>query len=258
MKRGLTALGIFAATVSMPLPTRAQDNAPAPSDQLEALVDLGVQHYKAKRYVEAADAFDRAFAIRPAPELAYNVARAYERGLQLDKAIDAYMRFLSIPGTTSDLRGKARTALNALEREQAIALEAKSPSAQAATMPSKGIMAVDLDEPSRVLEYSLLGAGVATAAIGLAFAIQATSANSDFETAQNRVPADPSRIASLEDDVNRNALLADIFIGTGLAAAGAGVLLFFVRGSKGSDDSTTQIVPMITDGQMSLGAIGQF
>jgi hypothetical protein len=210
----------------------------------KALVDEGVAHYGAKRYDEAVRAFEAAMALRAEPELVYNIARAHEKALRAPEAIAAYERFLELPGTTAALRAKARAALEALRAEAEAEARARAERPPAGPSPPLALAAAPA--PSRALEWTLVGVGAAAAVTGGVFGALALRDHAAFEDAR---AAGASRAALLDaaSVVERNALLADVLVGAGLAAAAVGGLLLWL-------DDAAPLVPAPAPGGVALGA----
>lgn len=205
------------------------------------LVDQGLEAYQAKRYDEAAETFLEAYAIIPEPELIYNAGRAYEKGLKREEAIEQYERFLTLEGTTARLRSRALESLKLLRAEiDALNAPVGVPPAAAVAPPPPGI--------NRTLEVALLSTGGAALVAGGVFGILALRSKADFDdaTGEDR--------QGLREDVERNALTADILIASGAAIAATGIVLFFVR--KPSSARTASWTPTIGPG--TVGIAGNF
>lgn len=220
--------------------TAAQDAAP---DAYQQYLDRGLSEYEAGRYETAAEAFQAAYAIRPEPELQYNAARSFERAVKREEAIAAYELFLELPGTTSDTRTRALQALASLRAE----IEAMS-AAERTPDPIETDPVVDApnsnptvtEEPSSssrggktTAGWVLIGTGAVSLIAGGVFGGLALASNSEFEDATVR-----SEQLELADEVNNNALAADVLLGVGLVFAVVGVVLIATdSGDEEEDDS---------------------
>lgn len=73
------------------------DEAPRPPDQAAALEAFreGVRHYDARRYAEAAEAFDRSLAAAWSINALYNKAQSLDRASDLVAALAAYREYLA-------------------------------------------------------------------------------------------------------------------------------------------------------------------
>ena len=240
-----------AAFITSSLPAHAQD------DQFRGLVDRGMQAYKARQYQAAVDAFESAFAIRPEPELVFNVARAYEKSLNSEKALENYERFLRLQGTTAELRARALDSVRALRSEQRARARATRPppppppAVSKTPRPAAEVRRPILEQRDRTLEWSLIGGGAAVAAAGGVFALLAAMDNSEFE--DTATPADQKQ--GLKDSIERNALIADILVPVGVVTAGVGLILYLVN----PDEQAVAVSPMVTpDGGGGLAFGGRF
>lgn len=241
----LAALSVLCASA----PVLAQ-----PSDEaFQRQVDTALEHYNARRYAEAAQAFEAAFEMRNDPELLYNAARSLERGLRRDDAIAMYERFLSLPGSTADLRNRATASVQALRAERDAATrppDTAGGGSGGAELGAGGGSSGGVDDrrPSgrrrssraRILEWVLVGGGGVLIGIGSVFGVIALTENTDFEDEM-----DVATRRSLAQDIDRNALLADVFIGSGIAAAGIGVILL-IAGGGDDDEEASAFAPIIT------------
>ncbi len=238
--------------------------ATAQDDGFNDAVSRAMQAYKARDYAEAIRGFERAYEIRQQPELVYNIARAHEKALQTEDAIAAYERFLALPGTTADLRAKALTSLGALKREQAAKRAAEAPppppptqivpppSGGTTTSPPVTVRTQPKQSKSRVLEYALIGTGAAAIVAGGVFGVLALQANGDFEDEKGAAAPNPARLQSLQEDVNRNAAIADVAIIGGAVLGVVGVVLLLV----GDDDEEVALTAGISPGGLAI--LGRF
>lgn len=241
------------------------DSAHAQSDEgdYQTHLEAGLEAYEGRRYQEAATEFEAAYAIRPEPDLKYNIARSYERALMREEAIAAYEAFLQLPGTTSEMRSRAIAARDSL-RAELNAMRAPDPQPDPPDGDGDGDGDTDTDPGNQVTPIQppppepssgLRTAGIALLAVGAAAAIGggvcgglALSANSDFEDATER--EDQIR---LKDDVDRFALLADVLVGAGVAFAVTGVVLMIVGGSSDDDEQApVAVAPSVGPGGAAL------
>ena len=203
----------------------------AQEDAFDKVLDEALGHYKARRYDQAARAFGRAYQIRREPELVYNQARAYEKGLRRDESIAMYERFLEMVGTTAQLRAKALISLTAL-REERVALKKAEASLESLSKPKTTVVTTALSASPKVVEYSLLGVGGLAVSVGAVFAVFAANANRDLSNAKMQFPGDPGRLSDLEDQIRGRALLADVLVGTGAVTMGVGLLMLLLGNDR--------------------------
>ena len=147
--------------------------APNPEQEAMRLHDVGVAALAEKRYHDAAEAFEAAYALDPAPELLWNHARARHLGGELERARELYREFIHRDDAPPDLRVKANEHLVAI----ALVLDRPPP-------PS----------PS----YDGLGWGLVAG--GAAFAIGGTVAWFLMQDARDDMAAVAEPSATLSDD----------------------------------------------------------
>jgi tetratricopeptide (TPR) repeat protein len=221
------ALAVFGAGPS------ALAEAGAAGDGFEPLVADAMSSYQAREYERAVELFEQAYEIRPEPDLVYNIARSQERLAHREEAIEAYERFLSLPGTTGELRARALANVRSL-REEIAALDAAAGPRTDGGVGGTGPAAPPVEPPPRsaapaadrgsssmgTAGYALLGIGAAAMIGGAIFGGMALSANSRYEEAgfsQDRL--------DLRADVESRALAADILLFGGAGIAAVGIVL---------------------------------
>ena len=119
-------LTAFALVVGMAGSAHAQKKK---ASAFDTAVKEGLKAYKAKDFDRAIVAFERAYAIRPEPEMVFNIARSHEKAQHLDQAIADYEKFLVLEGTTAGLRARALKSLSSLRAEKTARLEAATAAA---------------------------------------------------------------------------------------------------------------------------------
>lgn len=250
--------------VSLVLLIGGAGTAFAQDDGFDDIVRRALEAYKSKRYAQAITGFERAYDLRAEPELVYNIARAYEKSLKSAEAIGAYERFLELPGTTADLRAKARGSLDALRREEAARNAPPPPPPPVGVVPGgppppppppPGVT-TERPEKVRTLEYVLIGAGATALVVGTIFGVIALQKNGDFNDQKDADPTDPA-LPGLKDDVNSNALIADVAIIGGVVLGAVGVTLLLV-GSDDADADALSLAPAIGRDGGGLTLTGRF
>jgi tetratricopeptide (TPR) repeat protein len=189
--------------------------------------------------------FQAALKLKDVANLHYNLAMCLEKLGKDEEAIEEYKAFIRHPDSSSEGRAKAENRIDRLSQlvrmKQAEAARAAAPvvapidsppkpehapKAVAATpVPSQGdrpIIVAPVRTRPRILEWTLIGAGAGIAATGGALYGVAWAAKRDYDKA-----TDFDRKKSLRTKAKRTALIGDILIGTGAAAAATGVILMF-------------------------------
>lgn len=92
----------------------AQENDPAAEAKRQ--YNLGTQAYSARRFVEAALAFEAAAAIKPNAVTLYTAGLAWEQANQPERAADAFSRALDLPGLLPQQQQNAKDRVSTLER----------------------------------------------------------------------------------------------------------------------------------------------
>lgn len=237
------------ATPATETPADARADGQDAADSFDAHLTTALEHYEARRYLEAVAEFRAAFAQQPEPDLQYNIARSLERGLQTEAAIEAYGVFLEMHGTTSEMRGRALTARSSLRAElEASALPAPtagpptSPAAPSTPSLSTGSSSAAEVEGSSLVPvgWTLVVVGATTLATGAVFGGLAIASNNDFDDATVR--ADQVR---LRDEVRQRALLSDVLIGVGLAIGVTGAIFVVLGGGRDvpGEQGSVRVVP---------------
>ncbi len=126
------AVILFFALALAPLSAEAQrrhrEPTPAQVEQARNLFVEGTQHYQAGRLDEALELFLGAWRVVPSPELAYNVARTYERMGDAQHGVEFYRHYLQQAAPDAAERQEVERRIGELEaiaqrqREQIIAL----------------------------------------------------------------------------------------------------------------------------------------
>lgn len=97
---------LLALAVALPCPALAQ--SPKDKARATALLKQGAELLEQKRYPEALERFEGAFAIVPSPKIQFNVGLAHEGLEQHAKAWTAYQKYLD--GATSDAASRRTDA----------------------------------------------------------------------------------------------------------------------------------------------------
>jgi tetratricopeptide (TPR) repeat protein len=251
-KNGLIFMGLVVFWGSAP-PAAAQQSEAPTQRHSETLVKEAVEHYSARRYEKAVELFKQAYDIEQEPEILYNIARSYERLSRNEEAVEWYQRFLDTPGTTSELRTRARTNIEMLRREMDAVKKTQSsqednivtpPPDSVATKetvdttpapvskkrtpsrrekdPSAAPQSEHSASPFLIAGWSTAGVGAAAIVTGSVFGGLALKSQNDYEADGYNEDRIQHR-----DDMERNSLVFDIvfFTGAGLTATGIALLV---------------------------------
>jgi hypothetical protein len=157
-KRTLFCLAVITVAAH---PTRADDRAPETA-LARRLFREGLSHADAGRWTEASERFDRAYAIRPSPEIGYNLATALERSGQLVRASHLLSTIAESPGARPAVRGAARARLGeVLPRVPRLTVQASAPDRQHLWLdgrpldPARTALPMTVDPGEHLLELRL-------------------------------------------------------------------------------------------------------
>jgi iron complex outermembrane receptor protein len=123
--------------------------------------EQGAQAYAKGNYEEAVALFEKSRAVKAAPALDYNIARAYDRLDKLEPALAAYRRYLATQPPDSE---QVRERISVLERRAAQA-NAAAPAIQATTQ-----VAAPAPKKKRTWVYAVAGVA-AVAVIGVSLGV---------------------------------------------------------------------------------------
>ncbi|WP_225411801.1 hypothetical protein [Stigmatella hybrida] len=249
-----------------PPPAHAQRGAKSQA----ALVKEGERLYNARRYREAADTLKKAHEAAPDARILYNIARAYEQVGDLRESMGYYNQFISTSGGDTDpllvkrahsaverlrllidkeeqqqaavdaerkrLQDEADAARKQAEAEQEAARRAEEASQQQRQAEFQRAQAAY--QRNRIAAFALGGVSVASVGTGILFGLQARSARKDFDAATRLEDKE-----SAADSTRGKALVADIGIGVGLAAAIGAIILYPKEGPPSKGEVRMTVAP---------------
>jgi tetratricopeptide (TPR) repeat protein len=211
----------------------AEDDATA-----KARVHLraGIADYDEGRYTEAANEMEQAYALRPLPDLQYDLAQCYERLGRLEDAAKAYETYLGSRHDAPDLDVVKKRIENLRERAKTVAAGGDATQAAAPAEQVKWRTIVVYREvpppPGRVARataYGLFALGAAGVATGIAFAVltaQASSAVHDGGSTTNPPVWGSSTLSARQDAAKLYPIGTGIGFGVGALAVGSGIGLY--------------------------------
>ena len=203
------------------------DDPPNTAKDVEMLAADARKLFQEERFDEAISAYLKAYRLAPAGALLYNVAFIYDKKLaERDLAIDYYRRYIRSPDADPDVVERATTRIGELKTEKEPIkgpvnrpLDTKDTGAPGNSLPPR----VD-PPPARPWQWTAgwvtLGVGGAILAAGVTFGVLAKGTHDDFGAA-----TDFARKQDLQSTGQREALIGDICMATGLAAITAGLVL---------------------------------
>jgi tetratricopeptide (TPR) repeat protein len=144
----------------------------------------GIADYDEGRYTEAANEIEQAYALRPLPDLQYNLAQCYERLGRLDDAARAYDDYLSGRKDAPDLDQVKKRIAHLKERAKAKAegREVAAPKEEKVVFKTLVIYRELPPPPGRAARwaaYAVGALGLAGIGTGIAFAVLTARAGSE-------------------------------------------------------------------------------
>ena len=219
--------------------------AAAANPKATSLARGAEQLYREAKFEQAADALTQAYDLEPRAQFLFNLARAQEQAGQTAVALETYRKYLALPAeeTERELVARARATIaqrtTAPESSAAAPQTTRGPGLTAkptkdATNPSRAARGskaeVEATEPAAPALTTgpspklpgLIVAGVAVAAVGVGVTFGFLSANSraTFTTASSYQVKRAAEITT-----RQQALIADLCLGAGVAAAIVSVIL---------------------------------
>jgi tetratricopeptide (TPR) repeat protein len=220
--------------------------------------------YRNGQYREAVAELEKAIEIDPSgKDLHFNLGLVYEKLGEVDLAITSYKRYTELETDTQELEKTIQT-IRRLEgaREELKRKEEPTvvPETQAQPTPERETIVVHepaAEKPKKgrldAWVYGAGGVAVAAALAGTYFGFRALSTKPKSTDATGN----GTTIYDLQDRADRAhsyAVTADICFGVSAVAAGAGLLLYFVRDAKPTTGLRADVRATARGGELSLGA----
>jgi hypothetical protein len=257
--------------------TAKKKAAPAQNEtdsEARRLYKEGDKLYAEGDYEGAVRAFEKSYELSQQPALQYNLANAYERLGRYDDGVKALQAYE--PHAAGDEREVVRRRIKKLQEradqqrlEKKDAPSAASPASEresavapaatdATTTETTAVAAPSASPP--VLGYVLLGVGAVGIGVGSYFGLQAMSTKSDVEGLCPDVGGKRTCPTSADGKLSsnkRDAIVADVGFGVGIAAVAVGAYLVFA-GGKSKETAATQLRPAAGRNGGGLSLIGTF
>ncbi|MEZ4323048.1 MAG: hypothetical protein R3F61_36615 [Myxococcota bacterium] len=239
MQKWFVAATLFVALVpALPSPAWAQEEA---DDRAKQLYENGADLYNEGRYQEAVLAWEEAYRLSDRPKILFNIANAYERMGNIEKALDQLFRYKVY--ATADQKEQIERRIRMLETRLAEETPAPVPKPDPVPEPSpEPVGPKPVPRPPKeggggapVGAIALLGGGVV--ALGAGGALGLVSSGAKKSALESCVEVGDSLFCSseAEGDLKRHrttAVAADIGFVVGAVAAGTGVVLLATSGGK--------------------------
>lgn len=231
-----TALAMLVAA-----PVQAQPGDETVS-RIEELASRARTLYEAGDFGQSVAVYLEAYKLQPTAAVLYNVAVIYDRKLQeVDLAIDFYRRYIGSPDAAPDVVQRATARLQELKEQKEARRQADLATLSAPPpeqRPAGGAEA-ELTPMSgqSVAGYVVLATGLAALAGGAVVGMVAADSADAFNTIDANTDYESRK--ALQDEASSRALVADVLMGVGAAAAITGLLLVVL--DDGPDPAETAL-----------------
>jgi tetratricopeptide (TPR) repeat protein len=231
---GRAWLALAAACFAVTLARRA-DADDATTAKARVHLRAGIADYDEGRYAEAANEMEQAYALRPLPDLQYDLAQCYERLGRLEDAAKAYETYIGARSEAADREVVKKRIENLRERAKAVAAgqEATAPPPVESVKWRTIVVYKEAPPPpgrvARAAAYGLFALGAAGVATGVAFAVltvQASNAVHDGGSTTNPPVWGSSTLAARQDAAKLYPIGTGIGFGVGALAVGGGIGLY--------------------------------
>lgn len=235
--------------------TRARDGRVG---EAERLAEAAFEAYQQQRHSRAIELYEQAWAAAPSADIAFNIARIYDRALQDPRsALVYYQRCVVAPRVSPQRRLSAEHRIAELEAELATVPPVPSgppgsellsysplPPEPAAPAPQQSpSVVVPAARPSRtplpdtatsrwtpreVTALVLGGVGVSAVGMGLGFALSANGERSEWERGCDGNACTSQSAVNAARSAGRKADIATVALASGAGLLGIGAALWFL------------------------------
>lgn len=233
MRTSVLLATMLAATLAWAGPSEDEHTAAA-----KRFYETGMLLYDRGEFVDAAREFERAYKEQPRPALLYNIASAYDKGGERQRAVENYRKYVALMPSSPDV-ASARARADVLDREwkELEASKTGRPGEPRRTIPpplpfvepvTKFTYQTWIDVDGT--RYTLIGAGARKV---YGFKVYAMGLYLEDEPARQAFPALAARAGGSDHDSLTRGDLAHQFVVLG--DFGKVALLHFVRNVSGKD-----------------------
>jgi tetratricopeptide (TPR) repeat protein len=227
-----------------------------------------IAYYDEARYDDAAREMEAAYALKPLPDLQYNLAQCYERLGRYEDAAKAYETYLHASPSAPDRKLVNTRIENLRERAKAVAAGvAQGPAPPPATEKVVFKTIVVYKErpapPGRGVRYAAVGVGIlglGALASGIAFSVLATQAANTVTIGGNVL--NPPTFDGKPRDTQENGKTYPIIAGVSYGVAGlcalGGVGLYLLARKIDKDAPKYSLAPSLGPGNAGLVFAGAF
>jgi tetratricopeptide (TPR) repeat protein len=212
---------------------RAQTADDPQAKMVEKLASDAANAYRAADYQRAVELLERAYQIRQVAALLYNLAKAYDKLGEADKAVELYRRYIDSTDAEPKLRQKAEARVAAYDETHKpkppvignppIIGQVEPPKVPSETSEQRAVRLWKKGrQRDRIIGLTLMGLGVACALSGVGLSVSASIIHGNYA---DTIDVESQKRAE-RDSAKTQALAGDILYG--LAAVSAGVGAYFI------------------------------
>jgi tetratricopeptide (TPR) repeat protein len=244
---------------------------------MAVVIDEAIALFQSGDYERSIAKFQQAYSVLKDPNILFNIGRCYHLLGDKENAIEYYNRFVYYPNIPEDTSARAREYLKKLteetgegaeevtegaeeegsgadEADHSAGADSSEGSTDQSDFPLQNADSNAPPSPSRAVEWSLIGSGIALTLTGGILSGLALSNQKKFDSSHD--------FEEKDDYANKGkalALAGDISMGVGIAAAAAGVILLLVRGRKNKEsEKKAAFTPRLLPGGAEMSWSVQF
>lgn len=273
MRRGtatLLAIAVACASVALPQPVQARSAIGARAARMS---DEAAAHFKAGRFLEAAELFEQAYALDADVIVRLrNAGRAWEEAGRPERALHCFERYLAketdpkLRADAEERIAKAREAVAAAKQPDQPASDSAepAPSEAAPVQPSTQVEASGGGVPAWALPLSASLGSVALVLTGVAVRQKAEDVAGNFTlhdaAGHYDYPGGAAKRADDESTIATNRGLAWGLIGGGAALAGVATWLWLRDGDDDGENEQAgvRLLPVAAGSNAGLVLSGRF
>jgi tetratricopeptide (TPR) repeat protein len=257
MVRALIWVTLLSATAI----ARAEDPK---TERARIHVKSAIAYYDEGKYEDAAREMTVAYALKPLPDLQYNLAQCYERLNKLEEAAAAYELYLSGRADAPDRKVVQTRIDNLRERKKATDTGQPPPPPPVEKVVLKTVVIYKEVPPppgraARGAAYGLWVLGAGGVACGIAFAVLAKQAADDVTQGGNT--ADPPSFDQLrvtQENGKSYPIISGVTFAVGALALAGGVALYLVGNKIDREAPKVTLAPSLGPGGGGLVVAGRF
>jgi hypothetical protein len=243
---------------------RAQDEK---TERARIHLKAAIAYYDDGRYEDASREMLAAYALKPLPDLQYNLAQCYERLNKLDDAATAYEEYLRGVGSAVDRRNVEARIANLRERAKAAAAGAPPPpppvEKEKVVFKTIVVYREAPPPPGRAARWAAYGLGVlalGALASGIAFSVLAQQAADKVSSGGNvKQPPDfGGTIRDTQDNGQNYPIIAGVSFGVGALSAVGAIALYVFSKKIDREAPKLTLAPSLSPAGGGLVAAGRF